>query len=173
MSEITLKGQHTLGSLDAYHACCWTNERKGQFLAEKIENRMRECGLTKKEFAKVMDVQPSIITRWLSGKHNFTVETIFDIERKLNFLIFEFSENKRRWGIHLHLLVQTSVTHLPNTGELVKALANTSLQSFPISVNSQPTLIGNGTDDDSSPLDYDYHLPYQVFEAISDLLNSK
>jgi transcriptional regulator with XRE-family HTH domain len=163
MSEITLNGEQSLRSLNAYHAYAWANERKSQFLAEKIENRMRESGLTKMEFAKVMDVQPSIITRWLSGKHNFTVETIFDIERKLNFLIFEFSDNKRRWGIHLHLMVQTSITHMPNTGELVNALGKTSFQSFSKS----------GTDDDSSPLDYDYNLPYQVFEAISDLLNSK
>lgn len=40
--------------------------------------------LTKKEFAAEMKVMPSVVTRWLSGTHNFTVETLVDIELLLN-----------------------------------------------------------------------------------------
>lgn len=56
-------------------------------LASKIESGMKAKGLTRKAFAVLMNVQPSIITRWLSGAHNFTVETLYTIEEKLNITI--------------------------------------------------------------------------------------
>lgn len=49
-------------------------------LAMKIDKGMKKLGMNKKEFALKMKVQPSVISKWLSGTHNFTVETLFDIE---------------------------------------------------------------------------------------------
>ena len=39
--------------------------------ANKIENQ---------EFAKQLKKQPSVVSKWLSGNHNFTLETISEIE---------------------------------------------------------------------------------------------
>lgn len=36
--------------------------------------------LTKKEFAFLMKIKPSVVSRWLSGTHNFTVDTLLEIE---------------------------------------------------------------------------------------------
>jgi transcriptional regulator with XRE-family HTH domain len=57
--------------------------QKGQLLAKKIETAMKERCFNRQQFAGIMGVQPSIITRWLSGNHNFTVETLFEIEDQL------------------------------------------------------------------------------------------
>lgn len=45
-------------------------------IAHRIEELMREQGLTKKQFAEKMNRRPSEITKWLSGEHNFTIATL-------------------------------------------------------------------------------------------------
>lgn len=45
-------------------------------ISNKIDELMRERGLSKKQFADQMGRRPSEITRWLSGQHNFTVSTL-------------------------------------------------------------------------------------------------
>ena len=48
-------------------------------------------GLTNQEFAFMMGKKPSEITRWLSGTHNFTTETLWEIERVLNIQLLTSS----------------------------------------------------------------------------------
>ena len=45
-------------------------------ISNKIDELMRERGLSKKQFADQIGRRPSGITRWLSGQHNFTVSTL-------------------------------------------------------------------------------------------------
>ena len=54
-------------------------------LAAQIDNVLISRGLTNQEFAFMMGKKPSEITRWLSGTHNFTTETLWEIERVLKF----------------------------------------------------------------------------------------
>ena len=54
-------------------------------LAAQIDNVLISRGLTNQEFAFMMGKKPSEITRWLSGTHNFTTETLLEIERVLKF----------------------------------------------------------------------------------------
>lgn len=56
---------------------------KKKLIAEKIKLAMKEHRLSHGDFAWIMGVQPSIVTRWLSGTHNFTIETLLKIEEKL------------------------------------------------------------------------------------------
>lgn len=65
-----------------------TTDEKKKLLADKIKSRIKEAGLNRKEFADLMGTQPSIITRWLSGEHNFEINTIFEIEKQLNISLF-------------------------------------------------------------------------------------
>jgi ribosome-binding protein aMBF1 (putative translation factor) len=65
-----------------------STEEKKKHLAKKIEARIKEAGLQRQEFADLMGVQPSTITRWLSGEHNFETNTLFEIERQLNIKLF-------------------------------------------------------------------------------------
>ena len=55
--------------------------------AEQIEAAMKERGLGKKQFAVLMHKNPSEVTKWLSGHHNFTIALLEDISRALGVRI--------------------------------------------------------------------------------------
>lgn len=57
---------------------------KRMVLATQIADAIKNAGLTKKQFADKIGKQPSEITKWLSGTHNFTTKTITKIEQYLN-----------------------------------------------------------------------------------------
>jgi transcriptional regulator with XRE-family HTH domain len=60
-------------------------------LAAQIDNVLMSRGLTNQEFAFMMGKKPSEITRWLSGTHNFTTETLWEIERVLKIQLLTSS----------------------------------------------------------------------------------
>ncbi len=53
-------------------------------LAVKIADAIKHNGWKKNEFAKIAKQQPSVISKWLSGTHNFTTDTLIDLENILN-----------------------------------------------------------------------------------------
>lgn len=65
---------------------------KNMLLAVRIEEAMKKHGYNKVRFAEAMHVQPSMVTRWLSGTHNFTIDTLYDIERLLSICIVNVIE---------------------------------------------------------------------------------
>ena len=58
-------------------------------ISDRIKQSLIHHKLKKSDLAKLMNVQPSIITRWLSGNHNFTIDTLFKIESVLDIKIFD------------------------------------------------------------------------------------
>lgn len=72
-------------------------------LASKIRQMLEEKNINKSSFAEIMDVHPSIVTRWLSGTHNFTVETLFDIEFKLKSLLIFFETYNMETTLNFHV----------------------------------------------------------------------
>jgi ribosome-binding protein aMBF1 (putative translation factor) len=60
-------------------------------LAVKIAEALRSRGLTNQEFAFMMGKKPSEVTRWLSGTHNFTTETLWQMERLLRIQLLTSS----------------------------------------------------------------------------------
>ena len=52
-------------------------------IALSILNVLKEKKISKKEFASKLGKQPSIISKWFNGQHNFTVKTIVDIDQKI------------------------------------------------------------------------------------------
>ncbi len=61
-------------------------------LAVKIKKAMLELGLNKIRFAEAMHKHPSEITKWLSGTHNFTSDTLFDIQSILKIKLINISD---------------------------------------------------------------------------------
>ena len=55
--------------------------------AEQIEAAMKERGLGKKQFAELIHRNPSEVTKWLSGKHNFTIALLEEISKALGVRI--------------------------------------------------------------------------------------
>ena len=64
-------------------AKAYAKTEKNMLLAMRIDKAIKAKGLNKTKFANKMGVQASVITRWLSGAHNFTTDTLFDIEEAL------------------------------------------------------------------------------------------
>ncbi|MFK7776051.1 MAG: multiprotein-bridging factor 1 family protein [Saprospiraceae bacterium] len=54
--------------------------RNRMLLAARIDDLLKTKGWKKKELAAKLDKKPSVITKWLSGTHNFTLDTLSDLE---------------------------------------------------------------------------------------------
>jgi ribosome-binding protein aMBF1 (putative translation factor) len=63
--------------------------RKRMQLAARIADGINARGWNKKQFAENMKVAPSVVSRWLSGTHNFESDTLFDIEAVLGIGIIQ------------------------------------------------------------------------------------
>ena len=68
--------------------------RKKMLLAAKIYDAMKAKGLRKKDLADKFGKQPSEITKWLSGTHNFTTDTLIDLENVLNVDLLNLKEQE-------------------------------------------------------------------------------
>ena len=63
-------------------------EQKAEFdlsfgIAERISEILKAKGLTQKDFSRLLNKRDSEITKWLTGRHNFTTQTIARIETAL------------------------------------------------------------------------------------------
>ena len=63
-------------------------EQKAEFdlsfgIAERISEILKAKGLTQKDFARLLYKRDSEISKWLTGRHNFTTQTIARIETAL------------------------------------------------------------------------------------------
>lgn len=76
---------------------------KKMLLATTIAERMKVCGLRKKDLAERLNKRPSEITKWLSGDHNFTIETLFEIEEVLDFQLMNINGEKKNTMYHFSL----------------------------------------------------------------------
>jgi transcriptional regulator with XRE-family HTH domain len=65
-------------------------------LAAKIDDGRKTKGWSQTEFAEQMGKQPSEISKWLSGTHNFTSDTLWDIEEKLGIELISVKEKELR-----------------------------------------------------------------------------
>jgi ribosome-binding protein aMBF1 (putative translation factor) len=68
--------------------------RTSMLLAAKIIEGRKAKGWNNVEFAEKMGKLPSVITRWLSGTHNFTSDTLSDIQEALGIELLSLNERK-------------------------------------------------------------------------------
>ena len=52
-------------------------------IADKIDARLKELGMTQKEFARKVETTEPEVSRWLGGTHNFTLRTLAKISSVL------------------------------------------------------------------------------------------
>lgn len=66
-------------------------EEVKQKIANKIISILKDNDINRTEFASLMNVKPSQVTKMLSGTQNFELKTIFEIEQRLgiNFINYE------------------------------------------------------------------------------------
>lgn len=63
-------------------------------LANALESLLKNKGISKSEFAAKMGKSPSEISKWLSGKHNFTIDTLMEIAHALKVDLTELLKFK-------------------------------------------------------------------------------
>jgi transcriptional regulator with XRE-family HTH domain len=63
-------------------------------LANALESLLKNKGISKSEFAAKMGKSPSEISKWMSGKHNFTIDTLMEIAHALKVDITELLKFK-------------------------------------------------------------------------------
>lgn len=61
-------------------------------LAACIDKAIKMKGWPQKQFADAMHKKPSEISRWLSGTHNFTTDTLWQIEQVLDIQLLTTAE---------------------------------------------------------------------------------
>lgn len=66
---------------------------KKMALATIMREELRRREISQSKFAKLMNRHRPEITKWLSGRHNFTLDTLFEIESKLNISFFRYEKN--------------------------------------------------------------------------------
>lgn len=52
-------------------------------ISDKIAARLKEMGMTQKEFARKVGKTDAEVSRWLGGTHNFTLKTLAKISSVL------------------------------------------------------------------------------------------
>lgn len=68
--------------------------KRNMLLAALIDDALKAKGWNKKQLAEAMNKQPSEVTKWLSGTHNFTLETLYLIESYLGVTLFTVPYNE-------------------------------------------------------------------------------
>lgn len=78
-------------------------------LAARIERGIKAKGWRKSDFAVAMKKQPSVISKWLSGTHNFESDTLFDIEKVLNIGLVTLQDESKTQILHYQIQVSERV----------------------------------------------------------------
>lgn len=84
-------------------------------LAAKIADAIDAKGWSRKEFAERLDKYPSEVTKWLSGTHNFTADTLFDIQEELGIKLIEIESTTSRGPQYEIKVMVTAPSHFPTT----------------------------------------------------------
>lgn len=82
-------------------------------LAAKIKEGMNAKSWKNKHLAEALNQQPSVITKWLSGSHNFTSDTLSDIENVLGIKLLAVEEKKERQVVTYRTLISATVVNEP------------------------------------------------------------
>jgi len=86
-------------------------------LAAKIENAMKAKGWNKTKLLEATNQKnASVVTKWFSGTHNFTFDTLFDIQEALGIDLLNIKEIKEEVIVKYHVVVHST----PSQDSLIK-----------------------------------------------------
>jgi len=92
-------------------------------LAQKIDMGMKAKGWNKTKFAKEIGQKNSVITRWLSGTHNFTSDTLTDIADVLGIDLLDTSIETSK----ISNVVKVSYSPMPDGYNIANLFQNSTL----------------------------------------------
>jgi transcriptional regulator with XRE-family HTH domain len=79
-------------------------------LAAKIYKAMKALGMTQTQFSESMGKPISLISRWMSGTHNFTVDTLVEIQRVLGISLLDVESKKSQTEVNFKLNVSSTIS---------------------------------------------------------------
>lgn len=80
-------------------------------LSAKIEDAMKAKGWNKTKLLEATGQKnASVATKWFSGTHNFTFDTLFDIQEALGINLLNITEIKEDVVVKYHAVVQSVPT---------------------------------------------------------------
>jgi len=96
--------------------------KKRMLLAARIDDAIKAKGWKPKNLAEALGKSPSEISKWLSGTHNFTADTLFDIERVLDVVLISLgNQSERTIGIYkFNIMVKADKQPLPYFGSSIQ-----------------------------------------------------
>ena len=136
------KRSNILQRLENESAATYEKTAMRMRLAIKIADAIAQSGFSQKEFAERMNKKPSEISKWLSGTHNFTIDTLYDISRELGITLID--DRIAAWKmapIVENSYEQVSMQHFFQTGQSRKRIS--SKQSIYASLNEKNNMIMN------------------------------
>ncbi len=106
-------------------------------LAAKIADAMEAKKINKKQFADIVGQSPTVINKRLSGGHNFTVDTLTDIQRVLNVRLLALEEKpaiQKIYRVNINVTMKNSCeVPNPQSGRpysVPTGVVNTHLSNF-------------------------------------------
>lgn len=101
-------------------------------LAAKIEDAMKAKGWNKTKLLEATSQKnASVATKWFSGTHNFTFDTLFDIQEALEINLLNIKETAEEIVIKYSFVVQSVPTiYQENSTNMVKAQSYSQIKSF-------------------------------------------
>lgn len=90
--------------------------KEKMLLAARIEDAMKAKGWNKTRLLKeIGQKNASVATKWFSGTHNFTFDTLFDLQEVLGIKLINTEESQDEVIIKYHIVVQSkSIEPHPN-----------------------------------------------------------
>lgn len=79
-------------------------------LASKIDDARKQLGWSKKQLAEKLSKRPSEISKWLSGTHNFTTDTLFDIQLLMGVELINLDEKPKEQILNFYFEVSQTET---------------------------------------------------------------
>lgn len=70
-------------------------------IVDRIHYILKEKNMEQKDLAKLLGKSESEISKWMTGTHNFTINTISKIENVLGESILQFSKENKTEGLVL------------------------------------------------------------------------
>lgn len=79
-------------------------------ISASVYMRMKEMGIGKKELARRMGVNPSVVTRIIKGEQNLTLKTLAKLEHALDMDMSEGFRNPVPWAVEEPVVEHSTIT---------------------------------------------------------------
>jgi len=88
---------------------------KRMMMAARIDEAKRAKGWKNKDLAKALGKNPSEISKYLSGTHNFTIDTLSDLEEVLGIQLLNLKEKPKTQILYHKSFTVSSNIEVPST----------------------------------------------------------